>query len=71
MNTRPEHTVNSPNLTALNKREYFAAQALNGLASCWATHVKPNDEVYKETAEIAVKLADSLIEELNKKTTAS
>lgn len=53
----------SANFRGLTKREYFAAIALNGVESS-----NPMEEPLsiKEVAERAVKLADALIEALNK-----
>ena len=44
--------------TPLTKREYFAAMAMSGMSDA--------DYTAETTAKIAVKLADSLINELNK-----
>ena len=46
--------------TGLTKREYFAAMALQGLLSDYES------ESIEDYSKYAVKLADSLIEELNK-----
>lgn len=48
-----------PNQTGLTKREYFAAMAMQGLATLDGT---PEGYI----AKYAVKHADALIEELNK-----
>ena len=50
-------------LTGLTKREYFAAMAMQGIASD-QTFVKPNEP--EEIAERAVAMADALITTLNK-----
>ena len=46
--------------TGLTKREYFAALAMQGFASCTTLS-------FKQQTEYAVVSADMLIEELNKK----
>lgn len=45
----------------LTKREYFAAQALAGIAACPDEYLPP-----EEVARTAVVWADALIKELNK-----
>ena len=55
----PDGGLDSPN-AGLTKREYFAAMALQGLLP---TNISQSIE---EDAKNAVKLADILIEELNK-----
>lgn len=56
--TRPNERVFTQGFEGLTKREYFAAMALQGLASL-ANH--PNAK-----ALMAIKAADALIEELNR-----
>ena len=53
-------SIHTPWLKGLTKREYFAAMALQGLLP---TNISQSIE---EDAKNAVKLADILIEELNK-----
>jgi hypothetical protein len=54
----------------LNKREYFAGKALQGLLSIYDDNEQnptvPNEENVKYMAKLAVQAADSLIAELNK-----
>ena len=45
----------------LTKREYFAAMAMQGMASSWHN----NDQDRQEVAKRSVKLADALITALN------
>jgi hypothetical protein len=50
-------------ITGLTKREYFAAMIIS---STWANNEEFASYTTKEYAEFSVKLADALIEELNK-----
>ena len=59
----PVRKVDTINYTGLTKREYFAAMAMQGaLANKYA-----HERTIEMITESAVKLADALIEELNKK----
>ena len=52
----------------LTKREYFAARAMQGMASSayWSENFVDYEPDLKKVMEIAVKAADALIAELNK-----
>jgi hypothetical protein len=52
--------IQVPSLKGLTKREYFAAMALQGLLADYES------ESIEDYSKYAVKLADSLIEELSK-----
>jgi hypothetical protein len=52
--------IQVPSLKGLTKREYFAAMALQGLLADYES------ECIEDYSKYAVKLADSLIEELSK-----
>jgi hypothetical protein len=52
--------IEVPSLKGLTKREYFAAMALQGLLADYES------ECIEDYSKYAVKLADSLIEELSK-----
>ena len=58
----PDGGLDSPN-TGLTKREYFAAMAMQGALANKSAHERTIEMI----TESAVKLADALIEELNKK----
>lgn len=49
----------------LSKREYFAAMAMQGLAVTW--HQTSDNWTPDKQAELALKMADALIAELEKK----
>jgi hypothetical protein len=52
--------IQVPSLKELTKREYFAAMAMQGLLADYES------EYIEDYSKYAVKLADALIEELNK-----
>lgn len=57
------YPTENPENNGLTKREYFAAMAMQGLASTITIH---RDELVKFIAEASVTCADALIEALNK-----
>ena len=68
METKPNESINTIEYnnnyisTGLTKREYFAAMALQGALANKFAHERTIEMI----TESAVKLADALIEELNK-----
>lgn len=66
--TNPNDKVDGANnmaRTGLTKREYFAANAMQGLTAFPGSLNNKNDRSVSELARMAVAMADALIKELN------
>ena len=50
----------------ISKREYFAAMAMQGIASSMTGHLKQEQDTEKFIAKVSVKYADALLAELEK-----
>ena len=58
------HFVDGDNYSGINKREYFAGLAMNGLSSDPEMDFSITN--IKQLCEVSVKIADTLLEELSK-----